>query len=296
MKLQTIKIDTITSCNKFFSTKTLHPSVCLIPLSDARCKDLLQLDFYSIWLKEKSCHFNFGRKEYDFSNGTVSFQCPNQPINMNMWDAYRGETGHLLCFHPNLFHRTPFEKQFSDYTFFYYRQNEALHVSAKEKTVIHECLDSIAEELQWGLDEYSLALITGKIEMLLNHCARFYHRQFTTRHEMNKEMLKKADQLLANYFLTGQAQLQGLPNAEYFSRMLGLSPAYFDDLLKYEIGQTTENFVQLKRIGIACELLRRTSKSTTLIAKELGFPSGQFFCRLFCKLTGSTPNKYRTLN
>ena len=134
-------------------------------------------------------------------------------------------------------------------------------------------MNGISEELEWGIDEYSKTLLAGKIELLLNYCMRFYKRQFITRHEINKSILEKTNQLLENYFLTNKVINKGLPTIEYFSRMLGLSPAYFEDLLKHETGKNANEFILFKRIEFVCKELQRTEKTPADIAKEQGFPS-----------------------
>ncbi len=293
--MQIKTINTISCCNNYFSKSTLHPLACLIDLSDIKYCDLLQLDFYSVWLKECTNCLGFGRKEYDFFEGTLSFLSPNQPINLKLWHGSEEVKSYLLCFHPSLIKHTPFEEHFSNYTFFHYRQNEALHISAREKKIIENCMNGISEELEWGIDEYSKTLLAGKIELLLNYCMRFYKRQFITRHEINKSILEKTNQLLENYFLTNKVINKGLPTIEYFSRMLGLSPAYFEDLLKHETGKNANEFILFKRIEFVCKELQRTEKTPADIAKEQGFPSVQYFCKLFKRVTGYSPNEYRAL-
>lgn len=283
----------ITRCNKFFSQETLHPLVSLIDLADAACDDLLQLDFYSVLFKEFSRCSCCGQKEWDFSGGTAAFIPPGHPVNMEIWTEHRKQNGKLLCFHPSLIAGSPLEEHFGDYTFFRYRQNEALHVSERERDVIKRCMDSISEELHYGVDEYSRILLINKIELLLNICARYYRRQFITRHEADMEMVDETDRLLQEYFMNGQVSRKGLPGAEYLSRMLGLSPAYFDDMLKHETGKRTGEYVLFRRLAFARELLRCTDKTVTEISKELGFPSPQYFSSLFRKLTGCSPQRYR---
>lgn len=292
MGTQIIKLDSINRCNKFFCKDTQHPLVSLIDLTteEAGDNDLLQLDFYSIWLKEASC---CGCKYYDFKDATLSFSMPGRPIHAELWSRYREQKGRLLCFHPDLLCCSVLKERFPRYTFFHYRPNEALHLSCREKGFINRCLDGLAEELAWETDEHSCTLITDRILLLLDYCTRYYHRQFITRHDANQEILNQAEQLTENYFLTGQVPLHGLPDAEYYARQVGMSSAYFDDLLRYETGKDTAEYVNLKRMDMACKLLRRTDKGIARIADELGFPSVQLFSNVFKRITGCTPGQYR---
>ena len=290
-----MKVDTITQCNKMFLEKTLHPLVSLIEMPDLRIQELLQMDFYSVLMKGRcSQSMTYGQKNYDFSDGTLVFLSPGQPINCMTWGG--GKDHILLCFHPELISGTSLGEHFNDYTFFHYRQNEALHVSVRERMVFKDCMESIKNELRWGVDEYSRKLICNKIELLLNYGSRFYHRQFIMRHDVHAEIVEKTDKWLERYFFTGQPRHTGLPSAESCARVQNMSSAYFDDLLKFETGKRTDEYVQFKRISVACDLLRRTDRSVAEIAEDLGCPSVRHFTSLFKKLKGCTPSLYKTPN
>ena len=295
MQTEIIRLNSITDCNRYFSSATLHPLVSVIDVSDPKGHAVLQLQSYAVLFKERSCHDCFGWKDYDFSDGRLVFVAPGQSINIGNWTGRHNGKCLLLCFNPSLTHGTLCGIHFDDYSFFHYRQDEALHLSCRERTIVEAGLESISEELRWGVDEYSRRLLVNRIELLLNCCSRFYKRQFITRHDANQEILDKANRLLENYFLTGQVRYHGLPDTGYFSRMLGLSSAYFGDLLKHETGKSIYEFVSLKRIDIARGQLLRTGKSVSCIAEELGFPSVQYFSRLFKRLVGHAPNECRML-
>lgn len=290
------KIDTIAECNHYFSKTTSHPLVCITDLADVECHDLLQMEFYSVLLDGKPCGNCSGWKECDFSDGMLTFIAPGQMVNMDFWCGSRRRGCLLLCFHRTLIHDTQLERHFADYSFFNYRRNEALHLSCREKSIIKSCMDGISEELGWCVDEYSRTILVNRIELLLNYSRRFYKRQFITRHEENKRILAQTEEVLDNYFLSGQVLQRCMPAAGYFARMHGLSESYFEDLLRHETGKSTEEYVRLRRFAIACELLRRTDKSISDIARELGYASSHRFCFMFKKMSGCTPGSYRMPN
>ena len=80
------------------------------------------------------------------------------------------------------------------------------------------------------------------------------------------------------------------------AEQLHLSEAYFNDLLFLRLGHTHNCHIQLKRIELAKARLRSSGEPVSRIVRELGFPSVQYFCFLFKKITGTAPNEYRWLN
>ena len=130
--------------------------------------------------------------------------------------------------------------------------------------------------------------------MLLDYCLRFYERQFITRAEVNRDVLTRFERLLDDYFAGDRALRDGLPSVRFFAGELCLSPNYFGDLVKKETGKTSQEYIQLKLIGVAKERMMDPAKTISQVAYELGFQYPQHFTRLFKKVTGCTPNEYRT--
>lgn len=64
----------------------------------------------------------------------------------------------------------------------------------------------IQEELERAIDKHSKDIIASTIELLLNHCQRFYDRQFITRENINKDILVRFENLLSDYFESDQPQ------------------------------------------------------------------------------------------
>ena len=232
-----ITVDTIQQCNKLLHEETLYPLVSVASLQNLKEGSLLQMSFYAVLMRMHTKNILCGWMPCDYSDGTVVFLAPGQLLPVKGCGTGFAEPCLLLSFHPDFIKNTTLGKHFGDYSFFHYRQNEALHVSAREKRVLQNAVESIDDELRWGIDEYSKTLLLNKIELFLNYCARFYKRQFITRHEVNCDLVGRVDKLTHNYFLTRQVLTKGLPSAKYCARMLNLSPAYFEDLLRHETGK-----------------------------------------------------------
>ena len=294
-----LKIETVHQCNRCLGCETLHPLGTVIDLSDAnlsRYSDI-KFDFYTVFFREHSYADSVcGRNAYDYSNGTLEFLLPGESLN---WDAGRNDCsprGWILAFHPDLIKGTSLGEHIKDYTFFFYQEGEALHISSREKQVIVECFQHIRKEIQHDIDRFSKILISRNIELLLDYCRRFYERQFITRHTENEKVLQQLETLVHGYIRENQLKTSGEPSDDYCARQLHLSRAYFCDLLKHETGMSIREYVQAKRIEIARDLVLHTDKTISQIADLLGFPNVQYFSSVFKKIVGSSPVEYRMPN
>lgn len=77
---------------------------------------------------------------------------------------------------------------------------------------------------------------------------------------------------------------------------LHLSKFYLSRLFRNETGSSISQYLTARRIKIACRLLQTTDDSVERIGGEVGIPNPSYFIRLFKKVVGTTPLKYRQNN
>lgn len=229
----------------------------------------------------------YGRQHYDYCDGILIGCCSNT-VCVGIPTSYLW----VVAFHPDLFKGRILEKTIEEYTFFSYTPEEALHVSLKEKRILSSCVDDIRKELHLGTDSYKLSILTRQITRLLDYTTRFYEQQFILRELNNERLMRQYEKLVRQYIGKGKLAQESLTSA-YCAEQLHLSEAYFNDLLYLQLGHTHNCHIQLQRIEIAKEKLRSSGESLFQIVHELGFPSVQYFCFLFKKITGMTPSDYR---
>ncbi|MCM1314525.1 MAG: AraC family transcriptional regulator [Alistipes senegalensis] len=80
--------------------------------------------------------------------------------------------------------------------------------------------------------------------------------------------------------------------ADYFGKSRGGITTEF----KKQTGMNLSDFIKLKKIQEAQELLYETNKSLVTISDYLGFSSQSHFTRVFKEITGITPKEYRDKN
>lgn len=294
MKENILNIETIHECNCCLGYKTLHPLVSVIDLSQANLEQCtIKFDFYTVIMMEGDVEdFLYGRKYYDYSNASLLFLTPGKSIKIDHSELLRRK-GWLLAFHPDLLYRTSLGGHIGDYSFFFYKPEEALHLSLREKNKIIDCLRNIGEELEHAIDCHSKTLISRHIELLLDYCTRFYERQFITRCDANKPIIRQTNILLDEYIQSGKLKKGVLPSAEYCAGKLCLSTHYFSDLLYFETGQNIHEYFEFKRLEASKTMLLNPQNTVSMIAEKLGYSNVQYFSRIFKKITGVAPCDYR---
>ncbi|MCR9011851.1 helix-turn-helix domain-containing protein [Gabonibacter chumensis] len=293
-----IKLETVQDYNNRLGVETLHPLVSVVDFSTLEVLEHSRKNFgfYCIFLKELDCGtLLYGRNKYDYQEGTLVFLAPGQVAGVDDGGETRNPKGWALFFHPDLLYGTSLARRIKEYTFFSYESNEALHMSERERQIILNCFREIQEELEHSIDKHSKQIIAANIEVLLNHCVRFYDRQFIIRKAVNRGLLENFEELLSAYFESDKPQTIGLPSVQYCAAQLHLSPNYFGDLIKKETGKSAQEHIQLTVIGKVKELLIESNKSVSEIAYSLGFKYPHHLSRMFKNIVGSTPNEYRTV-
>ncbi|MBB6633122.1 helix-turn-helix transcriptional regulator [Cohnella thailandensis] len=80
---------------------------------------------------------------------------------------------------------------------------------------------------------------------------------------------------------------------EELAESLHLSPYHVSHVFKKSAGMTLSDYVIRRRVREACALLANTSKSVQEIASELGGLSTSYFCQMFKRAKGVSPEQYR---
>ena len=89
------------------------------------------------------------------------------------------------------------------------------------------------------------------------------------------------------------AHFQENTNRDKMAEMVNLSPGYFSNLFRAEVGMSFSDYLIQVRIENAKRLLRRFDLSVEAISKQCGFNSLAHFSRTFKDRCGLSPLKYR---
>lgn len=301
-----IRIESISMFHSMLQiTSPKHPLISVIDLS--KLNDLEQTakhsglqvasSFYAITLKQlKAGSIQYGRKQLDFQEGSLFFSYPDQigVLQNPIFEECSYNWG--LFFHADLILGTPLASKIAEYTFFRYTANEALHLSEDEKESLTTIVRSIQTELVRPIDKHTKNVLVSAIDLLLNHCNRYYDRQFITREKENNSVVVALKAFLTSYFASSRLQEKGLPTALQCAEQVNLSPNYLSDLLRKQTGQTTQEHIHHHLLEIAKDRLLGSNDSVKEIAHSLGFEYSHYFSSLFKKKVGVSPSEFRNLN
>lgn len=279
--------------------KPKHPLITIVDYSKVNSTNAPEsgrfvCEFYSINFKN-NCSFHYGRQFFDHKEGTLLCTAPEQIIHMHKTEKQYNVAGWGLFFHPEFIRNTSLGKKISEYTFFKYDENEALHLSADEENTLTTILQQIEKEYQTNIDRHSKQLLISNLELLLNYCKRFYDRQFNTRTNNNKDIIAEFEQFLIEYYNTEESKTTGFLTVKYCAEKMNLSPNYFSDLLKSETGKNAQEHIYFHLLERVKVLLLSTNNTINEIAFELGFGYPQNLTKLFKNKVGITPTEYRKI-
>lgn len=296
MEKKTVHLDSIDAYNKLYGLPTLHPLVTVVDLKDAVSavnNVRFKYGVYALFLKNGvQCSIKYGRRHYDYQEGTVVSFSPGQVVDVEMRPSEISHDVLGLLFHPDLIYGTPLAEKIRTFSFFDYSSLEALHLSEEEKLKFIDCLDKVKDEISHPVDHHSAALISANIQLMLEYLHRFYDRQFMTRHRVNSSVVENFQSHLREWF-DSKASPAGLPSVAYFADRAALSPGYFGDLVRKETGTSPKELIALHVVGEAKHRLACTDADVSEIAYGLGFDYPAHFSRMFKRMTGQTPSEYR---
>lgn len=297
--MEHIRVENIEQFNHYFHQPTYHPQVSVARLQDADlslfeptdfcmyCVVLMEVDFGELVLHDTCMRYR---------GGTMFTMKPGDVVSMNL-DSRVKPHGWMLAFRPEQLNGTGLGRDFYMFNFFEYKVAEALELFDSERRVIINCFNNIYTELQAPDDELTSHMLRLGIGQLLTCCRRFYDRQFDTKDLHSSDLGKRLDKMVDEYLSEGSKKLrtQGPPTVAWCAEQFHLTPSYFGDVVRREMGITPQAFLQTKLIDRAKSLLASQELTINEIAEELGFSYPNHFARLFRQKTGMSPSAFRRL-
>lgn len=272
-------------------TSGLHIGGCTEHLCAADVQTLLP-GYFLLMLLDPPADADFGKLPCDFSDGIWRGLSPQRIEFAARTGAAPLPCREWIAFHPDLFTGMPQENPLETCSFFAYHPSEALHLSQQERGILTEAIRQMRQEASRQPDLYQRTILVRHLSRLLGYTLRFYERQFITRSPQAAPLLAQYRSYLREWILQGNWGAQGPLSVQCCAHRFHLSPAYLEDLLRFETGYGHLSHLERQRLDIAKEKLSHPHASLARIAAELGFSSPQGFQVFFRKTTGLSPRQY----
>ncbi len=149
---------------------------------------------------------------------------------------------------------------------------------------IHLIEKEFAEEKEENLLKISTILIGILIDMMRDFGYVDFEKDFSGYSRIPQEL-----ENVINYI---NGNLDKELNLDELARTATMSRTYFCTVFKKFNGISPWDYITIKRVEKAIEMLKYTSKTTLEIASACGFNSLSNFYKAFRKITGKTPGEY----
>lgn len=155
-------------------------------------------------------------------------------------------------------------------------------------TLYERLFDSIIQELQLKKREFNRMCSAYTKELFVKMSRENYNLENPTEVYGDSVIQFVIEEMFRDY-------KQALPIYEY-AQKYNMSICWFIRKFKACTGESPQQFLIKIRIHTACELLRSSSLQVAEIASLVGYENSLYFSRLFHKVIGMSPTKFREFN
>lgn len=293
---QILNVNTVSDYANYIGAPVVHPLISVIHYDElASCRHSLNnYEVYGLFLMEEIPQpISYGQGVYKVQPHSLLSVAPGQTGGVSDVGEVISLKGWALLFSPQLISGNALGKKIESYHYFSYYRNEALVLENAEWSILVKCFKLLRYELyNFSNTPLQLEILSSYLQLILDYCARFYQRQFQDDIVTdNKDLLKRFDKLLREYYRLNLQKKYGIPTVKYCARELFLSPNYFGDLIRRLTGRTAiaviRQFIMQRAKNILLE-----GKTISETAKLLGFEYPQHFTRQFKKQYDISPTQW----
>lgn len=161
-------------------------------------------------------------------------------------------------------------------------------VPGDETPVIEAIFTAIGEEYRCysqnctDVITFALRALIAKLEALRWRAEGSWYLTFTGRHRF----LEEFNALVERHFRSRHA-------IGFYAQKLGVSPRKMNEIIRLAMGKTASEIIEERRVLEAKRLSLFSDLSIKEIAFELGYGEHSYFTRVFRKIAGCTPSKFR---
>jgi two-component system response regulator YesN len=131
----------------------------------------------------------------------------------------------------------------------------------------------------------------GQVQNMMEYLKELLEHYLGLYHPYSAEMVKN-DYFRNILYYINQNYLKSI-SLQDISEKFTVNPSYISQLFKKETGINYIDYLTKLRISYACELLKKTDLTVSIISEKTGYNDCFYFTKIFKKKTGNTPSQYR---
>lgn len=231
-------------------------------------------------------------KKFQLDRFSLFFNLPGQII---YWDVPQNWRGYYLCITES-FYTVPVDGYPKLFDLPYFRSyTPAIQLQPEEARMILDIFGRMDHEYHHPTP-YNQAIIKSFLNTILAFCLQFYHRELSDRQtKMEQSSLGERFKILIHDQITALSMglEEDAPAPGLAADRLFVSAQHLSETIRKELGFTPTQYINNRLVEEAKKLLRSTELQIQEIAYQLGFKDTSYFNRLFKKISGTSPSRYR---
>lgn len=268
-------------------TPTLNASFSCGPLSDLRDGAPLPRNTYRLYLLTAGqLHLSYHQRVREIEGTQLLYQHPYQTLAID-FDA--GSQGHYICFHTDFY--CVFQHEWSVPTLpsLFYANLGELSCQVQDSSTLDRLFQLLTRE-QTGHRRGSHEAMVALLKVYLIESVR--HLNEPDSHATS-DLRERYPTLLSNFIDLIEASYHQLHTPAAYARQLYCTPRTLNRLARKYLHITASQLI-IDRIMLAAKrFLYLTSHSIGEIAVQLGYDDAHYFSRVFKRVTGVSPSRYR---
>lgn len=212
-----------------------------------------------------------------------------KPLRVDRWEYYleNGYGTQLLAHIKNFFHTTQIDSNSGQLLqLLFWKFNSAFTLVAKKKNIDYY---AFFHEDRFSFENYMASYKTyDSFLFALEYVISVLSQAIMSSDESSENIIKKTMQYIEDHIGEDLGRTQ-------LSDYVHLNEDYLSRIFKKETGYLLKDYIMMKKMDFAKELLSTTNMSISLVAVRCGFTNFSHFSQTFKKLENMTPNEYRIL-
>lgn len=289
-----LKVSNPNDYAEYVGAPVVHPLVSIVHYDEIKIRTSLNnYGVYALFVqREFPDDLSYGMRPYKAEKGSIIAVAPGQIGGKEDDGRVLAFSGWAVLWSPELMHNTDLGDRVKDFHYFSYFATDPLKMTEVEWEHITRLIDQFREELRQNEDSPALrGVILGYLRLIMEYCNRIYLRQIEVPQSKDRDILKKFNSLLEEYYHTEQQLKHGVPSVAYFAGELAYSPRYFGDMVHKATGGTAIGYIHSFVVDQGKNLMMK-GYSISETAYRLGFEYTHHFSRIFKKVSGMTPREF----